>query len=157
MQKYLRCISNADNKFKICETSRFKKFWRFDDIGKSCLNLIIIQRSPALRSYTGVLSSTPFSLLTAQNTSIFIPEWFACVKMLVNDTVPIEDAHIFGVFFYILITLMRKIHCIKNCRFNMLRCAMMSLLVYDYCYKRIDVLNIWVIFLTVKLDSFIDR
>lgn len=66
MQKYFRCISNADNKFKICETSRCKKFWRFDDIGKSCLNLIIIQRSPALRSYTGVLSSTPFSLLTAQ-------------------------------------------------------------------------------------------
>lgn len=66
MQKYFRCISNADNKFKICETSRCKKFWRFDDIGKSCLNLIIIQRSPSLRSYTGVLSSTPFSLLTAQ-------------------------------------------------------------------------------------------
>lgn len=63
----------------------------------------------------------------------------------------------FRVFFYILITLMRKIHCIKNCRFNMLRCAMVSLLVYDHCYKRIDVLNIWVIFLTVKLDSFIDR
>lgn len=157
MQKYFRCISNADNKFKICETSRCKKFLRFDDIGKSCLNLIIIQRSPALRSYTGVLSSTPFYLLTAQKKSIFIPKWFACVKMLVNDTVPIEDAHIFGVFFYILITLMRKIHCIKNCRFNMLRCAMVSLLVYDHCYKRIDVLNIWVIFFTVKLDSFIDR
>lgn len=158
MQKYFRCISNADNKFKICETSRCQKFWRFDDIGKSCLNLIIIQRSPALRSYTGVLSSTPFSLLTAQKKSIFIPKWIACVKMLVNDTVPIEDAHIFGVFFpYILITLMRKIQCIKNCRFNILRCAMMSLLVYDHCYKRIDVLNIWVIFLTVKLDSFIDR
>lgn len=114
MQKYLRCISNADNKFKICETSRCKKFWRFDDIGKSCLNLIIIQRSPALRSYTGVLSSTPFSLLTAQKKSIFIPKWIACVKMLVNDTVPIEDAHIFGVFFYILITLTRKKHCIKK-------------------------------------------
>lgn len=98
MQKYFRCISNADNKFKICETSRCKKFWRFDDIGKSCLNLIIIQRSPALRSYTGVLSSTPFSLLTAQKKSIFIPKWIACVKMLVNDTVPIEDAHIFGFF-----------------------------------------------------------
>lgn len=66
MQKYFRCISNADNKFKICETSTCQKFWRFDDIGKNCLNLIIIQRSPALRSYTGVLSSTPFSLLTAQ-------------------------------------------------------------------------------------------
>lgn len=98
MQKYFRCISNADNKFKICETSRCKKFWRFDDIGKSCLNLIIIQRSPALRSYTGVLSFYLFSLLTAQIKSIFIPEWFACVKMLVNDTVPIEDAHIFGFF-----------------------------------------------------------
>lgn len=34
--------------------------------------------------------------------------------MLVNDTVPIEDAHIFGFFPYILITLMRKIHCIKK-------------------------------------------
>lgn len=54
MQKYFRCISNADNKFKICETSRCTKFWRFDDIGKSCLNLIIIQRSPALRSYTSI-------------------------------------------------------------------------------------------------------
>lgn len=158
MQKYFRCISNADNKFKICETSRCKKFWRFDDIGKSCLNLIIIQRSPALRSYTGVLSSTPFSLLTAQkeinlHTRVIclcqnVGKWHGSNRRCTYFRV---------FFFYILITLMRKIHCIKNCRFNMLRCAMVSLLVYDHCYKGIDILNMWVIFLTVKLDSFIDR
>lgn len=158
MQKYLRCISNADNKFKICETSRCKKFWRFDDIGKSCLNLIIIQRSPALRSYTGVLSSTPFSLLTAQK-KINLHTRVICLCQNVGKWHGSNRrcTYFRGFFPYILITLMRKIQCIKNCRFNILRCAMMSLLVYNHCYKGIDILNIWVIFLTVKLDSFIDR
>lgn len=158
MQKYLRCISNADNKFKICETSTCKKFWRFDDIGKSCLNLIIIQRSPALRSYTGVLSSTPFSLLTAQKKSTFMLKWFACVKMLVNDTVPIEDAHIFGVFFLYLNYINEKDTLYKK---------KLSIQYFEMCND--EFIGIWPLlqrnrylehlsfFLTVKLDSFIDR
>lgn len=115
MQKYFRCISNADNKFKICETSMCKKFWRFDDIGKSCLNLIIIQRSPALRSYTGVLSSTPFSLLTAQK-KINLHTKVICLCQNVGKWHGSNRrcTYFRGFFSYILITLMRKIQCIKK-------------------------------------------
>lgn len=102
----------------------------------------------------------PFFLVDrSKKKSIFMPKWFACIKMLVNDTVPIEDAHIFGFFSLYLNYINEKdtLYKKKTCRFNILRCAMMSLLVYNHCYKGIDILNMWVIFLTVKLDSFIDR
>lgn len=70
----------------------------------------------------------------------------------------IEDVYIFGFFFLYLNYINEKdiLYKKKICWFNILRCVMMSLLVYDYCYKGIDILNIWVIFFIVKLDFFID-
>lgn len=62
--------------------------------------------------------------------------------MLVNDTVPIEEAHIFGFFFLYLNYINEKDTVYKKLSIQYLRCAMMSLLVYDYCYKGIDILNI---------------